>query len=143
MASRSKTGPEIQSRQKLTGKEGLAIMNLCMAATYDPDPRAPNGFRIPFNAETGEVIAERWRNWRRHDPINLVSKYRANLKSLRGIYIDCGRRDQYHIQYGTRILAKRLADAGIKHRYEEFDDDHSDIDYRMDVSLPFLSHALK
>ena len=114
-------------------------MNLCMAATYDPDPRAPNGFRIPFNAETGEVILERWRNWRRHDPINLVAKYRANLKSLRGIYIDCGWRDQYHIHYGSRLLSQRLADAGIKHRYEEFDDDHSDIDYRMDVSLPFLS----
>jgi hypothetical protein len=36
-------------------------LNLCRAATYDPDPRAPLGFRIPFNAETGEVIASRWR----------------------------------------------------------------------------------
>ena len=64
-------------------------------------------------------------------------------KSLRGIYIDCGWRDQYHIHYGTRILSKRLAAAGIRHRYEEFDDDHSDIDYRMDVSLPFLYRALR
>jgi hypothetical protein len=32
--------------------------------------------------------------------INLVARYRANLKSLRGIYIDCGWRDQYHIHYG-------------------------------------------
>ncbi len=132
----------VWKKEKLSGKEGLAIMNLCMAATYDPDPRAPNGFRIPFNAETGEVIQERWRNWRRHDPINLVSKYRANLKSLRGIYIDCGWRDQFHIHFGSRLLSQRLADAGIKHRYEEFDDDHSDIDYRMDVSLPFLYRAL-
>jgi enterochelin esterase-like enzyme len=134
---------KIWSKEKLSTAEGHAIMNLCMAATYDPDPRAPNGFRIPFNAETGEVIPERWRNWRRYDPINLVSKYRANLKSLRGIYIDCGWRDQYHIHYGSRLLSQRLAEAGIKHRYEEFDDDHSDIDYRMDVSLPFLYKALK
>jgi hypothetical protein len=133
----------VWKREKLSGKEGHAIMNLCMAATYDPDPRAPNGFRIPFNAESGELIPERWRNWRRHDPINLVAKYRANLKSLRGIYIDCGWRDQYHIHYGSRLLSQRLADNGIKHRYEEFDDDHSDIDYRMDVSLPFLYRALK
>ena len=133
----------VWKREKLTGKEGHAIMNLCMAATYDPDPRAPLGFRIPFNAETGEVIAERWRNWRRHDPINLVAKYRANLRSLRGIYIDCGWRDQYHIHYGSRLLSQRLAEAGIKHRYEEFDDDHSDIDYRMDVSLPLLYRALR
>ena len=42
-----------------------------------------------------------------------------------------------------RILSRRLAAAGIRHRYEEFDDDHSDIDYRMDASLPFLYKALK
>mgnify|MGYP001579190669 FL=1 len=43
----------------------------------------------------------------------------------------------------SRILSQRLAEAGIRHRCEEFDDDHSDIDYRMDVSLPFLYRALK
>jgi len=134
---------KVWKNEKLSTAEGHAIMNLCMAATYDPDPRAPLGFRIPFNAESGAAIEERWRNWRRHDPINLVAKYRANLKSLRGIYIDCGWRDQYHIHYGSRILSQHLAEAGIRHRYEEFDDDHSDIDYRMDVSLPFLYRALK
>jgi S-formylglutathione hydrolase FrmB len=133
----------VWKKEKVSGKEGLALMNLCMAATYDPDPRAPNGFRIPFNADTGEAIPARWRKWRAHDPINLVTRYKASLKSLRGIYIDCGWRDQYHIHYGSRLLSQRLAQAGIRHRYEEFDDDHSDIDYRMDVSLPFLTRALR
>jgi hypothetical protein len=41
------------------------------------------------------------------------------------------------------MLSKRLSAAGIAHRYEEFDDDHSDVDYRMDVSLPFLYRALR
>ena len=36
-----------------------------------------------------------------------------------------------------------VSEAGIRHVYEEFDDDHSDVDYRMDVSLPFLYRALK
>ncbi len=133
----------VWSRPKLTMAEGHTIMNLCMAATYDPDPRSPNGFRLPFNLETGEVIPARWKRWQENDPINLVTRYRKNLKSLRGIYIDCGSRDQYHIHYGSRILSKRLAAAGIRHTYEEFDDTHSDIDYRMDVSLPFLSKALR
>ncbi len=123
--------------------KGHAIMNLCMAATYDPDPTAPNGFRLPFNLETGELLEKRWKRWQANDPVNLVRKYRKNLASLRGIYIDCGSRDQYHIHYGTRILSKRLAEAGIGHTYEEFDDNHSDVDYRMDVSLPFLYKALK
>jgi enterochelin esterase-like enzyme len=129
--------------EKLSGKEGHCIMNLCMAATYDPDPRAPLGFRVPFNLESGEALEKRWSKWRAHDPINLVRACRDNLKSLRGIYIDCGWRDQYHIHFGSRILSKRLTQAGIRHTYEEFDDDHSDIDYRMDVSLPFLYKALK
>jgi len=133
---------DVWGREKLSTAEGHCIMNLCMAATYDPDPRAPLGFRVPFNLESGELIAERWRRWLAHDPINLVRRYRANLKSLRGIYIDCGWRDQYHIHYGSRILSQRLAAAGVRHRYEEFDDNHSDIDYRMDVSLPFLYRAL-
>lgn len=132
----------VWSKEKLSSAEGHCIMNLCMAATYDPDPRAPNGFRVPFNLESGERIEQRWNRWLANDPVKLVAKYRVALKSMRGIYIDCGWRDQYHIHYGARILSRRLAEAGIRHRYEEFDDNHSDIDYRMDVSLPFLAKAL-
>jgi S-formylglutathione hydrolase FrmB len=129
--------------EKLTVGEGHAIMNLAMAATYDPDPRAPLGFRLPFNLESGEVIAARWKRWLANDPINMVDAHKAELKSLHGIYIDCGWRDQYHIHYGARMLSKRLTLAGIRHTYEEFDDTHSDVDYRMDLSLPFLYRALK
>jgi hypothetical protein len=130
-------------KPKLSGTEVHAIMNLCMAATYDPDPRAPLGFRLPFHLETGELIEPRWRRWLAHDPVRLVARHAEDLRRLRGIYIDCGWRDQYRIHYGTRQLSRRLAAAGVVHRYEEFDDDHSDIDYRMDVSLPFLYRALR
>jgi len=133
----------VWKKPKLSGDEGHALMNVCMAATYDPDPKAPLGFRLPFNLETGELIESRWRRWLRHDPVLLVDRYAANLKSLRGLYVDCGWRDQYHIHYGARILSRRLAEAGVGHTYEEFDDNHSDIDYRMDVSLPLLYRALK
>ena len=132
----------VWKKPKLTLAEMHALMNLGMAATYDPDARAPNGFRLPVNLETGERIAERWRRWLANDPINLVHRYRRSLASLKAIYIDCGWRDQYHIQYGARILSRRLAQARIAHHYLEFDDDHSDVDYRMDVSLPILARAL-
>jgi S-formylglutathione hydrolase FrmB len=130
-------------KQKLTGAEVHAIMNVCMAASYDPDPAAPLGFRLPYHLDSGELIEERWQRWLAHDPVRLVERHARNLGTLRGIYIDCGWRDQYRIHYGTRQLSRRLAAAGIAHRYEEFDDDHSDVDYRMDVSLPFLYRALR
>ena len=44
---------------------------------------------------------------------------------------------------GSQLLSEQLHRAGIAHRYEEFDDNHSGIDYRMDVSLPFLCRSLK
>ncbi len=133
----------VWKKHKVSGTEVHALMNLCMAATYDPDPQVPLGFRLPFHLETGELIEQRWRRWLAHDPVRLVERHAAELQRLRGIYIDCGWRDQYHIHYGCRQLSRRLAASGIAHRYEEFDDDHSDVDYRMDVSLPFLYRALR
>jgi hypothetical protein len=47
------------------------------------------------------------------------------------------------MHYGSRVLSQRLAEAGVPHAYEEFEDNHSDIDYRLDVSLPFLYRALR
>ncbi|MCX7054085.1 MAG: alpha/beta hydrolase-fold protein [Proteobacteria bacterium] len=130
-------------QHKHTPGEGHALMNVCMAATYDPDPAAPNGFRLPFHLETGAILPERWQRWLRHDPVRLIDKYAANLRRLKGIYVDCGWRDQYHIHYGARQLSRALEKARVAHHYEEFDDTHSDIDYRMDVSLPFLYRALR
>jgi hypothetical protein len=118
-------------------------MNLAMAASYDPDPRAPNGFRLPYDLETGELLPARWRRWLAQDPINLVAKHAQNLKKLSGIYMDCGWRDQYRIHYGCRILSQRFRERGIAHVYEEFDGTHSGIDHRMEHSLPFLSRALR
>ena len=130
-------------KEKMNEAEAHTLMEIAMAATYDPDPRAPLGFRLPVDLDTGEIIARRWARWREHDPINLVARHKRALRSLRGIYVDCGWRDQYHLHYGARILSRELARNGIAHTYEEFDDTHSSIDYRMDVSLPFLYRALK
>ena len=132
----------VWSRATLSDAEVHCLMNLAMAASYDPDLRAPNGFRLPYDLETGELIPARWRRWLAHDPINLVARYAHNLKKLAGTYIDCGWRDQYRIHYGCRILSRRLREHGIAHVYEEFDGTHSGIDHRMEHSLPFLSRAL-
>lgn len=123
--------------------ETHALMNLCMAASYDPDPRAPNGFRLPFHLDSGALIPERWSRWLAQDPVHMVAHHAKALKSLKALFIDCGWRDQYHIHYGCRQLSGALHRFRVPHRYEEFDDTHSGIDYRLDRSLPFLFKALK
>ena len=59
------------------------------------------------------------------------------------LVIDCGNEDQYHLHYGARRLHRLLDSRGVAHVYEEFPDNHSSIDYRMDVSLPLLEKALR
>ena len=118
------------------------LMMLAMAATYDPDPTAPLGIRLPADLETGELIAERWENWLAWDPVRLADSHAEGLKRLKGLLIDCGTDDQYNLVFGARQLHRKLDAKGVPHRYEEFPDNHSSIDYRMDVSLPFLAEAL-
>ena len=118
------------------------LMILAMAATYDPDPSRFLGIRLPVDIETGERIAERWANWLAWDPVNLADELGDNLRRLKALYIDCGSDDQFNLVFGARQLHRKLDRRGIAHRYEEFPDNHSSIDYRMDESLPFLARAL-
>jgi len=118
------------------------LMILAMAATYDPDPGAYLGVRLPVTIDTCELIAERWANYLKWDPLTLVETCAEGLKTLKALYIDCGDIDQYNLVYGSRRMHKRLEALGVPHVYEEFPDDHSAVDYRMDISLPILAKAL-
>lgn len=115
---------------------------LAMAASYDPDTTQFLGIRLPVDLETCALIPERWANWLPHDPVRMVDGCADNLRRLKAIYIDCGNDDQFHLHYGARRLHRALDRLGIAHAYEEFPDNHSDVDYRMDVSLPILAAAL-
>jgi hypothetical protein len=39
-------------------------------------------------------------------------------------------------------FVRRLNELEIAHRYDEFPDNHTSVDYRKDESLPFLAQAL-
>jgi S-formylglutathione hydrolase FrmB len=133
-----------RSAPKVRGPDLHAMMVLAMGATYDPDPSAPWGIRLPVDSHTCELIPERWERWLAHDPVRLVERAdcQDNLRRLAGLYLDCGRHDQYFLHYGARAFVRRLEALDIPHRYEEFPDNHSSVDYRLDVSLPFLYEAL-
>jgi S-formylglutathione hydrolase FrmB len=115
---------------------------LAMAASYDPDPAQFLGLRLPVTFDTCEIIKERWANWLRHDPVVAIETHADNLRRLKALYIDCGEKDQFNLVYGARRFVRRLTELGVSHRYDEFPDNHSGVDYRMDMSLPFLAAAL-
>jgi S-formylglutathione hydrolase FrmB len=132
----------LEQSPKHSEGSGKVINALAMAASYDPDPTQFFGIRLPVTFDTCEIIVERWTNWLRQDPVVAIETQAGNLRRLKALYIDCGEKDQFNLLYGARRFVRRLNELGIAHRYEEFPDNHTGVDYRMDVSLPFLAQAL-
>jgi hypothetical protein len=57
-------------------------------------------------------------------------------------YLDCGRRDEYNLDIGARVVTQRIRALGLDVRHEEFDDDHRNVGYRYEISLPALAAVL-
>jgi len=131
------------AKRKVKDDDVHVLMMLAMCATYDPDPSAFMGVRLPVDPQTCELIPERWTNWMKWDPLTLIDSHHAGLRTLKALFIDCGDIDQYNLVYGARRMHRALERYGVPHIYEEFPDDHSGIDYRMDRSLPLLAKALR
>ncbi|MGE0597492.1 MAG: alpha/beta hydrolase [Hyphomonadaceae bacterium] len=132
----------VESRPKAGHKERMALMDFAMSAFYDPDPTQFRNMRLPLDPRTGELIPERWANWMAHDPVVMLDSKLDEIRKLNLIYMDCGDHDQFRIHFGMRRFSNKLKAAGVIHTYQEFDDDHSDVDYRMDVFLPLLAKTL-
>lgn len=118
------------------------LMVLCLAASYSPAAGKPLGLDLPFDLHTGRILEPVWRRWLAFDPVCWPSDRLERLEGLRALWLDAGNRDQYFIHYGTRELHGMLDSAGIAHHYEEFDGNHSGMDWRLDHSLPWLVSKL-
>ncbi|MFN0174064.1 MAG: hypothetical protein ACKVU0_05400, partial [Saprospiraceae bacterium] len=60
-------------------------------------------------------------------PFRLAEKHSESLKSLKLLFFDAGKHDEFALDLGARILSKRLKELNINHIYEEFDDGHFNI----------------
>lgn len=132
------------SNKKRDGRWIDTLNIVAMAACYSPDAAAERGFALPFDLETGALVEAVWRRWLAFDPVRMLDEPRhvAALKAMKLLFLDAGTRDEYALDLGARIFARRLRELGVAHRHEEFDDGHFGITYRYDVSLPLLVTAL-
>lgn len=114
-----------------------------MSACYSPNPNSATGFDLPFEFYTGQRRPEVWQRWQAWDPVNLLDTpaYQSALRQMNLLYLDCGRFDEYALQYGARIFSQKLAALGIAHHHQEFDGGHRHTQHRYDVSLAAISAA--
>ena len=65
------------------------------------------------------------------------------LRSLRAIYIDAGRRDEFYLDLGAEAFRRALAGIGVTDVFFElFDASHFDIEYRYPLGLHYLAERL-
>ena len=118
------------------------------SAAFSPNPnRPPLLVDFPYEIVEGQVkrVEAVWQKWLAHDPVALFASHQENLRQLRAIQFDCGISDQIAgLLAANRLFAQALTKAGILHRYEEYDGDHSSgIRKRLETKvLPFFSEVL-
>ena len=133
---------DFHSRPALSKETDANLLNdWCMAACYSADEDGT--VRLPFDPDTSELIPEVWERWLAWDPVRMVSKHADALRSLKAIYIDCGKRDQFFLDLGAEAFRQGLEAIGVTDVFFElFDGTHSGIEYRYPLALKYLAERL-
>ena len=133
---------EFLAAPSLDGDKHAVINVLAMAACYSPNPDSPLGFDLPMDLVTGARLAAVWQRWLDFDPLVACSEHAANLRSLELLHLECGLRDEFHLQWGLRQLTARLRELGVPFDHEEHDGSHRGLSHRFRALLPKLVRAL-
>jgi S-formylglutathione hydrolase FrmB len=135
---------DFRSRPSFT-KQGDAdlLMLLGVSACFSAEPDGT--VVLPFDPRTGMLRPRVWQRWLDWDPVRMVPRYAAPLRSLRAIWIDAGTRDDYFLDIGAEAFRAALREAGVPDeviRFELFDATHAAIDYRYPLSLAWLCQRI-
>ena len=131
-----------RSRIPFTHNSDASLLNTwCMAACYSAD--LDGTVNLPFDAKTGMLIPDTWERWLVWDPVRMVPIHAEGLSTMKAIYIDAGRHDQYYLDLGATAFYDALAQIGVTDVFFElFEGTHSSIEYRYPISLKYLAERL-
>jgi len=111
-----------------------------MAAAYSADEDGT--VQLPFD-ELGRTIPEVWERWLGWDPVRMVERYAAALRSQRAIYIDAGKIDEFFLDIGAETFRSELEQTGVTDVFFElFDGKHGGIVWRYPLALKYLAERL-
>ena len=124
--------------------DGHAVLNvLAMSACYSPAPDSKLGYELPLDLHTGERIESVWQRWLAFDPLETVDEMAPGLAQLELLHLECGLRDEFHLQWGLRRLVHELRARGVACDHEEHPGGHRGIDHRWPPVLAKVAQALE
>jgi enterochelin esterase-like enzyme len=118
------------------------IMDYGMGLSYTPDPERPGKALMPYEVETGRLIDEIWERWLELDPVRMAPRHPDELRSMRRIYLDAGKSDEWYLDLGAQAFAAELDKLGVDHTLELFDGKHGGIAWRYPIAIRELTVAL-
>jgi S-formylglutathione hydrolase FrmB len=121
---------------------GEAFSMYAYAAAYTPDPDRPGRALLPFDTATGRLIDNVWQQWLALDPVRMAPRHADALRSMRRIYLDAGRSDEWFLDLGAQAFGAELDALGVEHTLELFDGRHGGISYRYPGAIAELVRAL-
>ena len=133
---------KLATRESFDFERFRAIELYGYAATYSPDLERPGKALMPVDLATGRLDDEVWAQWLAKDPVRMAPRYADALRSMRRVYLDAGRRDEYHLDLGAQAFAAELDKLGVPHTLELFDGTHRGISYRYPGAIRELVTAL-
>ena len=123
----------------------LLVNTYAMCAAYSSNDDGT--VDLPFDLETGELVDEVWQRWLRFDPVVLAREpaHAETLRGMRGIWIDSGRNDEYHLELGATAFHREVVAAGVpdeRVHFELFPGTHRGLTWRYPLSLAWLVERL-
>jgi len=135
---------DFRSRASFTKEADHDLLTLLgVAACFSADPDGT--VQLPFDPRTGVLRRGVWQRWLDWDPVRMIPRYASALRSLRGIWIDAGVRDEWFLDAGASAVRDALGSAGVPAgviRFELFEAGHMSIDYRYPLSLAWLCQRI-
>ena len=121
---------------------GDAISMYAYACAYTPDPDRPGKPLLPFDTATGRINDQIWERWLELDPVRMAEPRADALRSLRRIYLDAGKQDEFYLDLGAQAFSAELTRLEIPHTLELFEGGHGGISYRYPGAIRELVLAL-
>jgi Putative esterase len=125
------------------GRFGKPLEIYGYACAYSPDPDRPGEGLVPFELRTGRIVDAVWEQWLALDPVRMAPAHRDALRSLRRIYLDAGRTDEWFLDLGAQAFADELRRLDVPHTLELFKGGHGGVSYRYPAAIRELVLALE
>jgi S-formylglutathione hydrolase FrmB len=122
----------------------LLLSGYACAAAYSADDDGT--VTIPFD-ENGLMVPPVWERWLAWDPVLMAARpqYADALRSMRGIWIDAGDKDEFFLDLAASAFRRAVAGAGVpddRVHYEIFPGGHFGIEHRYPPAVSWLCRLL-